>query len=76
MWSLRRKPLEIPDADKALPGRTQKMRVPAKHFVNGNRLEPPFPEGLETADFGLGCFWGAERIFWQTAGRLHDGGRL
>ncbi len=68
MWSLRRKPLEIPDADKALPGRTAKMRVPAKHFVNGNRLEPPFPEGLETAYFGLGCFWGAERVFWQLPG--------
>ena len=68
MWSLRRKPLEIPSADKALPGRTAKMRVPAKHFVNGNRLEPPFPEGLETAYFGLGCFWGAERIFWQLSG--------
>ncbi len=68
MWSLRRKPLEIPSADKALPGRTAKMRVPAKHFVNGNRLEPPFPDGLETAYFGLGCFWGAERIFWQLPG--------
>jgi peptide-methionine (S)-S-oxide reductase len=68
MWSLRRKSLEIPDADKALPGRTAKMRVPAKHFVNGNRLEPPFPEGLETAYFGLGCFWGAERVFWQLPG--------
>ena len=68
MWSLRRKPLEIPSADKALPGRTTKMRVPAKHYVNGNRLEPPFPEGLETAYFGLGCFWGAERVFWQLPG--------
>ncbi len=68
MWSLRRKPLEIPNAEKALPGRTAKMRVPAKHFVNGNRLEPPFPEGLETAYFGLGCFWGAERVFWQLPG--------
>ncbi|HUK60310.1 MAG TPA: peptide-methionine (S)-S-oxide reductase MsrA [Stellaceae bacterium] len=68
MWSLRRKPLEIPSVDKALPGRTQKMRVPAKHFVNGNRLEPPFPEGLEAAYFGLGCFWGAERVFWQLPG--------
>ncbi len=68
MWSLRRKPLEIPSADKALPGRAQKMRVPAQHFVNGNRLEPPFPEGLETAYFALGCFWGAERVFWQLPG--------
>jgi peptide-methionine (S)-S-oxide reductase len=68
MWSLRRKSLEIPSAADALPGRPEKMRVPARHHVNGNRLEPPFPEGLETAYFGLGCFWGAERCFWQLPG--------
>ena len=44
------------------------MPVPDKHFVNGNPLKPPFPEGLETAVFGMGCFWGAERIFWQADG--------
>ncbi len=69
MWSLMsRRKLEIPGRDEALPGRAQKMPVAAKHFVNGNRLEPPFPEGLETAIFGMGCFWGAERCFWQLPG--------
>jgi peptide-methionine (S)-S-oxide reductase len=68
MWNLRRKPLEIPGADQALPGRAQKMRVAQKHFVNGHPLEPPFPEGVALAYFGLGCFWGAERCFWQVPG--------
>jgi peptide-methionine (S)-S-oxide reductase len=54
--------------EQALPGRSEKMPVPASHFVNGARLEPPFPEGTELALFGLGCFWGAERKFWQTPG--------
>ena len=60
--------LKLPTADQALPGRSGKMPVPASHFVNGARLEPPFPEGTELALFGLGCFWGAERKFWQTPG--------
>ena len=60
--------LKLPTADQALPGRSEKMKVPASHFVNGARLEPPFPEGTELALFGLGCFWGAERKFWQTPG--------
>jgi peptide-methionine (S)-S-oxide reductase len=51
-----------------LPGRTEKMRVPAKHFYNRRPIAPPFPEGLETVQFGMGCFWGAERIFWKTTG--------
>jgi len=55
----------IPTSDQALPGRTDLMPVPARHYVNGNPLEPPYPDGLEMAMFGLGCFWGAERIFWQ-----------
>jgi peptide-methionine (S)-S-oxide reductase len=56
-------------ADDALAGRTdQTMPVPEKHFVNGNPLEGPWPEGFETAVFGLGCFWGAERKFWETNG--------
>jgi peptide-methionine (S)-S-oxide reductase len=68
MWSLRRKPLEIPTAADALPGRAAKMPVPEKHFVNGHPLAPPFPVGMEVAYFGLGCFWGAERVFWQLPG--------
>jgi peptide-methionine (S)-S-oxide reductase len=58
----------MPTASEALPGRTQKMDVPAKHFVTGHSLVAPFPAGMETAMFGLGCFWGAERKFWQTPG--------
>ncbi len=58
----------MPEPHEALPGREQKMPVPERHYVNANRLQPPFPEGLETAMFGLGCFWGAERKFWQAAG--------
>lgn len=52
----------------ALPGRTERLAVPAAHFVNGNRLEPPFPAGMSLALFGMGCFWGAERCFWQRKG--------
>jgi peptide-methionine (S)-S-oxide reductase len=62
------KKASIPTAKEALPGRSEKMPVPAKHFVNGNPLQPPFPDGLEMAMFGLGCFWGAERKFWQLDG--------
>ena len=58
----------MPGADEALPGRAQRMPVPAKHFVNGHPLQPPFPDGLQQALFGLGCFWGAERRFWQLEG--------
>ena len=58
----------LPSPAQTLPGREQPMPVPASHFVNGNRLEGPFPEHLEKAVFGLGCFWGAERIFWEIAG--------
>jgi peptide-methionine (S)-S-oxide reductase len=63
-----RKKLELPGADDALPGRAERMPVPERHFVNGNRLEPPFPAGTEQAVFGMGCFWGAERKFWQAPG--------
>jgi peptide-methionine (S)-S-oxide reductase len=62
------RPARTPTADEALPGRSERMAVPAKHFVNGNPLEPPFPEGCELALFGLGCFWGAERKFWEAPG--------
>ena len=56
------------DPDHALAGRAESMPVPETHFVNGHRLTPPFPDGMKTAVFGLGCFWGAERKFWQTEG--------
>ncbi len=58
----------MPAAQDALPGRSQSMPVPAKHYVNGNPIKAPFPAGMELAMFGLGCFWGAERKFWQQAG--------
>ena len=58
----------VPSAEDALPGRSQEIAVPAKHFVNGHPLKGPFPAGLEQAVFGLGCFWGAERKFWQAPG--------
>ena len=58
----------IPTQDETLPGRAQKLPVPPKHHVNGARMEPPFPEGLEQVVFGLGCFWGAEKKFWQQKG--------
>jgi len=51
-----------------LPGRAERMPVPEEHFVNGHRIVPPFPEGMRTAVFGMGCFWGAERLFWQLPG--------
>ena len=60
--------LEMPSRENALPGRAAKMPVPAKHFVNGAPLAPPFPAGLELALFGMGCFWGAERMFWKLPG--------
>ncbi len=62
------KKLTLPKPEEALPGRAEQMPVPATHFVNGNRLKPPFPEGMEMAMFGMGCFWGAERKFWQQNG--------
>ena len=67
MWLSSRK-LQMPSEREALPGRTERMPVPAKHFVSGAPLEPPFPAGLELAMFGMGCFWGAERKFWETPG--------
>jgi peptide-methionine (S)-S-oxide reductase len=58
----------IPSQDEALPGRANAMRVGGTHFVNGNKFVPPFPVGMEQAMFGMGCFWGAERKFWQLPG--------
>jgi peptide-methionine (S)-S-oxide reductase len=60
--------LKLPAKDRALPGRAEKMPVPDKHHVNGAALKGPFPAGLEQAMFGLGCFWGAEKKFWQIPG--------
>ena len=62
-----RKP-RMPSMEDSLPGRSDRMAVPAQHYVNGRRLEPPFPEGVEKAILGLGCFWGAERKFWPIPG--------
>jgi peptide-methionine (S)-S-oxide reductase len=62
------KQVRMPEAAESLPGREVPMAVPLHHFVNGNRIVPPFPEQMQTAVFGLGCFWGAERKFWQQAG--------
>ncbi|CCI38001.1 peptide-methionine (S)-S-oxide reductase MsrA [Microcystis aeruginosa] len=62
------KKVTLPTAREALPGRSEKMPVPSGHYVNGHPLQPPFPAGMETAMFGLGCFWGAERKFWQLEG--------
>jgi peptide-methionine (S)-S-oxide reductase len=64
-----RKKQTLPRPDEALPGRSTPIPgVPDEHFVNGHRIRPPFPEGMAQAMFGLGCFWGAERKFWQTPG--------
>lgn len=62
------KKLTLPTPENALPGRSEQMPVPASHFVNGNPLQPPYQDGMEIAMFGLGCFWGAERKFWQQPG--------
>jgi peptide-methionine (S)-S-oxide reductase len=64
-----RKTTALPSAAEALPGRATPQPTATRHFVNGRQIEPPYPEGLERAVFGLGCFWGAERKFWE----LRDG---
>ena len=65
LFGLGDKKLTLPTPEEALPGRSEKMNVPAKHYVNGNPFRPPYPENLSLAMFGMGCFWGAERKFWQ-----------
>ena len=66
--SLFGKKLTIPAREAALPGRTTPLQVPETHFVTGHRIVPPFPAGMREAMFGMGCFWGAERLFWQLPG--------
>jgi peptide-methionine (S)-S-oxide reductase len=66
--ALFRKKAEMPTAADALPGREAPLRVPDTHFVNGRRIVAPFPSGLSEAIFGLGCFWGAEKLFWELPG--------
>jgi peptide-methionine (S)-S-oxide reductase len=67
MFWLERK-ITMPAREEALPGRPDRMPVPDRHYVSGRPLAPPFPAGMERAMFGLGCFWGAERRFWQVPG--------
>jgi peptide-methionine (S)-S-oxide reductase len=66
--ALFRRKSTMPAANAALPGRSTPLEVPETHFVNGHRIVPPFPAGLREAMFGLGCFWGAEKLFWQLPG--------
>jgi peptide-methionine (S)-S-oxide reductase len=63
-----RKPMTLPSRDEALPGRADALPTTSIHYVNGHPIQPPFPVGIETALFGLGCFWGAERKFWEMPG--------
>jgi len=68
MFGFMKKMTQLLPKESTLPGRDAQMPVPAKHFVNGHAMKAPFPEGMQLAQFGLGCFWGAERIFWQLPG--------
>ena len=68
MFSFMQKLKSLLPAERTLPGRAEEMPVPERHFVNGHPLKPPFPEGMQKALFGMGCFWGAERMFWETPG--------
>jgi peptide-methionine (S)-S-oxide reductase len=68
MWLFSRHKQEMPTPEQALPGRSQPVVRPGRHTVLGTSLAPPYPEGSQVADFALGCFWGAERKFWQTPG--------
>jgi peptide-methionine (S)-S-oxide reductase len=68
MFGFMKKMTKLLPSQNTLPGRPSRMQVPEKHFVNGNRITPPFPNGMALAQFGMGCFWGAERVFWEMPG--------
>jgi peptide-methionine (S)-S-oxide reductase len=68
MWPFKRDELVVPRPEDCLPGRSQPMPLPEHHFVNRRPLAGPYPDGLKQAIFGLGCFWGAERVFWEAPG--------
>jgi len=68
MFAFMKKMKTLLPANSTIPGRAAKMTLPETHFVNGNRIVPPFPDGVERAVFGLGCFWGAEKLFWKILG--------
>jgi peptide-methionine (S)-S-oxide reductase len=68
MFAFMKKRNSLLPKESTIPGRAEKVQVPARHSINGNPLRPPFPEGIEQAVFGMGCFWGAERLFWQLEG--------
>lgn len=68
MWNYREKKTQMPSPEEALPGRAETMSVTPTHYVSGHTIVPPFPENTQMAMFGLGCFWGAEKCFWQLPG--------
>ncbi len=68
MWFSNSAKSSMPDPAKALPGRAEALKVPERHFVNGAKLMPPYPEGSQVATFGMGCFWGDEKLFWEKPG--------
>jgi peptide-methionine (S)-S-oxide reductase len=67
-WLVDRHKMRMPAQDEILPGRAEAMRVPERHAVLSSSIRPPYPAGSEIAEFGMGCFWGAEKLFWQTPG--------
>ena len=68
MFTFNRAPVEVPTPESCLPGRDTPIPTSSTHYVNGNSIVPPFPAHLESIIFGMGCFWGAERLFWQLPG--------